>query len=203
MRHYTFWYLFFLLMLMSQKIIHDDLYEGEIMMFYILTIRVCILFSTHTHTHLSVTTVRIFLFLKKSNIQDYLFQMSSSKLWQTTWNIKQQQNKTKKKMKKQPQNHFKSSRFARHSHKPAELFRTDFITAMKLPDTESLDDESYWVIKDQWKLDWEKGVQVPVNPDNFNTSIWVACNDQFQLPIDLAQTLRSNPNSQLPTTSTK
>jgi hypothetical protein len=36
---------------------------------------------------------------------------------------------------------------------------------MKLPDTEILDDTTYWLIKDQWKLDWEKGVQVPVKPE--------------------------------------
>lgn len=105
-------------------------------------------------------------------------------------------------MKKQQQtNHFKSNRFARHSHRPAELFRTDFITAMKLPDTESLDDDSYWIIKDQWKLDWEKGVQVPVKPDNLNTSSCRPCKDQFTLPFELAQAIRSNPNAQIPSTS--
>jgi hypothetical protein len=36
---------------------------------------------------------------------------------------------------------------------------------MKLPDNEILDDETYWLIKDTWKLDWEKGVQVPVKPE--------------------------------------
>ncbi len=49
--------------------------------------------------------------------------------------------------------------------KPAELYRLDFITAMKLPDAELLDENNYWVIRDQWKLDWEKGVQVPVKTD--------------------------------------
>jgi hypothetical protein len=39
---------------------------------------------------------------------------------------------------------------------------------MKLPDNEVLDDNTFWLIKDQWKLDWEKGVQVPVKPE-FNT----------------------------------
>lgn len=109
--------------------------------------------------------------------------------------------KIAQKMKKQ-QNHFKSNRFgsssgARHSHKAAELFRTDFITAMKLPDTESLDDDSYWLIKDQWKLDWEKGVQVPVKPDNLNTPNCAPCKDQFDLPFELTQAIRSNPNAQL------
>lgn len=105
-------------------------------------------------------------------------------------------------MKKQ-QNHYKSNRFGRHSHKPAELFRTDFITAMKLPDTESLDDESYWVIKDQWKLDWEKGVQVPVKPECLPTPNCIVFKDQFDLPVELAKSIRSNPNMQLPTSSNK
>ncbi|XP_023215571.1 protein Jade-1-like isoform X1 [Centruroides sculpturatus] len=51
------------------------------------------------------------------------------------------------------------------SNKPAELFRKDLISAMKLPDTEQLNPEEYWIITDSWKQEWEKGVQVPVNPD--------------------------------------
>jgi protein Jade-1 len=50
-------------------------------------------------------------------------------------------------------------------NKPAELYRLDFITAMKIPDAELLDENNYWVIRDQWKLDWERGVQVPVKTD--------------------------------------
>lgn len=46
-----------------------------------------------------------------------------------------------------------------------QLFRTDFITAMKLPDMEPLGVEEYSVITDAWKPDWEKGVQVPVDED--------------------------------------
>lgn len=49
---------------------------------------------------------------------------------------------------------------------PAELFRKDLISAMKLPDSEPLSADEYWVINDQWKQEWEKGVQVPVNPDS-------------------------------------
>ena len=52
-----------------------------------------------------------------------------------------------------------------HRYKPAELYRTDFITAMKLPDTELLDEQNYWLIRDTWRLEWEKGVQVPVKAD--------------------------------------
>ncbi|KAG4067456.1 hypothetical protein HA402_009693 [Bradysia odoriphaga] len=49
---------------------------------------------------------------------------------------------------------------------PAELFRKDLISAMKLPDSEPLAADEYWVITDQWKQEWERGVQVPVNPDS-------------------------------------
>lgn len=49
---------------------------------------------------------------------------------------------------------------------PAELFRKDLISAMKLPDSEPLSSNEYWIITDQWKQEWERGVQVPVNPDS-------------------------------------
>ncbi|XP_075991425.1 PHD finger protein rhinoceros [Anticarsia gemmatalis] len=52
------------------------------------------------------------------------------------------------------------------SEAPAELFRKDLISAMKLPDNEPLTPSSYWIITDTWKQDWERGVQVPVNPDS-------------------------------------
>jgi len=35
---------------------------------------------------------------------------------------------------------------------------------MKLPDTELLQTEEYVLISDTWKLEWERGVQVPVEP---------------------------------------
>ncbi|XP_062584278.1 uncharacterized protein LOC134246031 [Saccostrea cucullata] len=50
-------------------------------------------------------------------------------------------------------------------NKPAELFRKDLISAMKMADTEQLDVEDYLLIADPWRQDWEKGVQVPVNED--------------------------------------
>ena len=65
-------------------------------------------------------------------------------------------------------------------NKPAELYRLDFITAMKLPVTELLDENSIWVIRDQWKLDWEKGVQVPVKTD-FMRSNTLYKPDQFSM----------------------
>ena len=46
-----------------------------------------------------------------------------------------------------------------------QLFRKDLISAMKLPDTEVLQYDEYFLITDTWKLEWERGVQVPVDPD--------------------------------------
>jgi protein Jade-1 len=45
-----------------------------------------------------------------------------------------------------------------------QVFRTDFITAMKLHDTYQLNPEDYYVLADPWRQEWEKGVQVPVSP---------------------------------------
>uniref|UniRef100_A0A2R5LP54 PHD finger protein rhinoceros n=1 Tax=Ornithodoros turicata TaxID=34597 RepID=A0A2R5LP54_9ACAR len=50
-------------------------------------------------------------------------------------------------------------------NKPAELFRKDLISAMKMADSDPLDQSEYWPIADSWKPEWERGVQVPVNPE--------------------------------------
>ncbi|ODN02597.1 hypothetical protein Ocin01_04070 [Orchesella cincta] len=50
--------------------------------------------------------------------------------------------------------------------KTISLYRKDLISAMKLPDSEPLTPEEYWLITDSWKQEWEKGVQVPVNPES-------------------------------------
>ncbi|KAB7494936.1 PHD finger protein, partial [Armadillidium nasatum] len=47
-----------------------------------------------------------------------------------------------------------------------QLFRKDLISAMKLADNEPLTPDDFWGITDQWKQEWERGVQVPVNPDS-------------------------------------
>ncbi|KAG9266383.1 E3 ubiquitin-protein ligase Jade-2 [Astyanax mexicanus] len=47
--------------------------------------------------------------------------------------------------------------------KPSEVFRTDFITAMKLPDSTQLNPEDFYILSDSWRQEWEKGVQVPAN----------------------------------------
>ena len=43
---------------------------------------------------------------------------------------------------------------------PLQLYRADFISAMKLPDTQHFEPSSYLNIKDPWRTEWEKGVQV-------------------------------------------
>ncbi|XP_051533919.1 protein Jade-1-like isoform X3 [Myxocyprinus asiaticus] len=48
-------------------------------------------------------------------------------------------------------------------NKPSEVFRTDFITAMKLPDSAQLSPEEFYFLSDPWRQEWEKGVQVPAN----------------------------------------
>lgn len=58
---------------------------------------------------------------------------------------------------------FSKMRSPTNAHKPAELFRKDLISAMKLADSEPLAPEEYLFIADPWRQDWEKGVQVPVN----------------------------------------
>ncbi|XP_008270747.1 protein Jade-3 isoform X1 [Oryctolagus cuniculus] len=50
--------------------------------------------------------------------------------------------------------------------KPAEVFRKDLISAMKIPDSHHVNPDSYYLFADTWKEEWEKGVQVPANPDN-------------------------------------
>ncbi|XP_030216079.1 protein Jade-1 [Gadus morhua] len=55
-----------------------------------------------------------------------------------------------------------NSTWVRLQHKkPSEVFRTDFITAMKLADSAQLGD--FYVLSDPWRQEWEKGVQVPAN----------------------------------------
>ncbi|XP_039600663.1 protein Jade-3 isoform X2 [Polypterus senegalus] len=49
--------------------------------------------------------------------------------------------------------------------KPAEVFRKDLISAMKLPDSHYINPDDYYLLADTWKEEWEKGVQVPASPD--------------------------------------
>ncbi|XP_061660033.1 E3 ubiquitin-protein ligase Jade-2 isoform X2 [Syngnathoides biaculeatus] len=62
------------------------------------------------------------------------------------------------------QNAGTSITWVRHQHKKhSEVFRTDFITAMKLPDSAQLGLDDFYVLSDPWRQEWEKGVQVPAN----------------------------------------
>uniref|UniRef100_UPI00358FFECB protein Jade-1-like isoform X1 n=2 Tax=Myxine glutinosa TaxID=7769 RepID=UPI00358FFECB len=49
--------------------------------------------------------------------------------------------------------------------KPAEVFRKDLISAMKVPDSQQLNTEELLLMCDPWRPEWEKGVQVPVSPE--------------------------------------
>uniref|UniRef100_A0A3Q3R0C2 Jade family PHD finger 2 n=1 Tax=Monopterus albus TaxID=43700 RepID=A0A3Q3R0C2_MONAL len=49
------------------------------------------------------------------------------------------------------------------SWQTVEVFRTDFITAMKLPDSAQLGMDDFYLLSDPWRQEWEKGVQVPAN----------------------------------------
>jgi hypothetical protein len=93
--------------------------------------------------------------------------------------------------------HHSLSMSSSYRHKPAELYRTDFITAMKLPDTEMLDEESYWVIRDQWKLDWEKGVQVPVKPEALNRPNFCYFPDQYKTSYNNYDETPTSPNNKI------
>ncbi|XP_067852301.1 protein Jade-1 isoform X2 [Heptranchias perlo] len=50
--------------------------------------------------------------------------------------------------------------------KPSEVFRTDLITAMKLPESYQLNVDEYYILADSWRQEWEKGVQVPANTES-------------------------------------
>jgi hypothetical protein len=55
-------------------------------------------------------------------------------------------------------------------HRPAELFRTDFITAMKVNESDvNLDRDEYIEIQDPWRQEWNHGVQIPVDVDTMPT----------------------------------
>lgn len=46
-----------------------------------------------------------------------------------------------------------------------QVFRTDLITAMKIPDSFQLSPDEYYVLADPWRQEWEKGVQVPASAE--------------------------------------
>eukprot|EP00118_Oscarella_pearsei_P029022 m.3485 g.3485 ORF g.3485 m.3485 type:complete len:764 (+) comp9467_c0_seq1:103-2394(+) len=54
---------------------------------------------------------------------------------------------------------------AENGTKPDEVFRKDLISAMKLSDAHALQRDEYYVVTDQWKMEWERGVQVCANEE--------------------------------------
>ncbi|XP_075446708.1 protein Jade-3 [Ascaphus truei] len=58
----------------------------------------------------------------------------------------------------------KAKTSADETKKPAEVFRKDLISAMKIPDSYHVNMEEYYLFTDTWKQEWEKGVQVPASP---------------------------------------
>ncbi|MEE6479317.1 hypothetical protein FKM82_012216 [Ascaphus truei] len=44
-----------------------------------------------------------------------------------------------------------------------KVFRTDLITAMKIPDSYQLGPDDFYILADPWRQEWEKGVQVPAS----------------------------------------
>ncbi|XP_006864298.1 PREDICTED: protein Jade-3 [Chrysochloris asiatica] len=57
------------------------------------------------------------------------------------------------------------SRVQNQHKKSAEVFRKDLISAMKIPDSHHINPDNYYLFTDTWKEEWEKGVQVPANPE--------------------------------------
>ena len=47
-------------------------------------------------------------------------------------------------------------------HIVQQIFRTDLISAMKLPDHQNLSPDNYITISDPWRQEWERGVQVMI-----------------------------------------
>lgn len=61
--------------------------------------------------------------------------------------------------------------------KPVEMYRTDFITAMKIPDHQTLDN-TFILISDPWKQEYNKGVQVPVDIDSLPKPVFKTLEDK-------------------------
>ncbi|XP_066128582.1 E3 ubiquitin-protein ligase Jade-2 isoform X1 [Saccopteryx bilineata] len=59
----------------------------------------------------------------------------------------------------------KSGWSRQNEKKPSEVFRTDLITAMKIPDSYQLSPDDYYILADPWRQEWEKGVQVPAGAE--------------------------------------
>lgn len=77
--------------------------------------------------------------------------------------------------------------------KTDELLRKDLISMMKVPDSETFNRDDYLVITNSWREEWEKGVQVPVNPEGVPKA--------NVRKFDLKHSLAEHHLSHLPSTS--
>ena len=84
--------------------------------------------------------------------------------------------------------------------KPAEVFRTDLITAMKIPDHQTVTPGTYFDLSDPWKQEWEKGVQVPVNKESLPQPSFKIANSgkplhtEFRMPYKLVKCAKKKAN---------
>lgn len=85
-----------------------------------------------------------------------------------------------------------SSTWVRHEQKrPSEVFRTDFITAMKLPDSAQLSADEFYILCDPWRQEWEKGVQVPANVETIPEPVVRMLPEVSRIPFFSAVQTRS------------
>nr|XP_005989400.1 PREDICTED: protein Jade-2 isoform X1 [Latimeria chalumnae] len=78
--------------------------------------------------------------------------------------------------------------------KPSEVFRTDLITAMKIPDYSQLNSEDYYLLADPWRQEWEKGVQVPANTEAIPEPVIRVIADKDTLAIPQSTSAELQPS---------
>jgi hypothetical protein len=69
--------------------------------------------------------------------------------------------------------------------RPEKLFRSDLISAMKLPDSLQMDSSSYFTVKEAWRREWEVGVQVCVSPEQMPKPAARLIDNSPEFPKDL------------------
>ncbi|TRY57733.1 hypothetical protein DNTS_012292 [Danionella cerebrum] len=87
------------------------------------------------------------------------------------------------------------TRVQHEQKKPSEVFRTDFITAMKLPDSAQLSADEFCFLSDPWRQEWEKGVQVPANLATVPEPVVRMLPEANQIPVSTPVQTRSQSES--------
>ena len=60
---------------------------------------------------------------------------------------------------------------------------------MKVPDMVHMPEDTYFNITDPWRMDWEKGVQVPVQQEQkFKSLKWLVCAFEFTFSFSIQHT---------------